>query len=59
MELKSNYFSLVIVGDWNKSIFNPEWVSKYIFDIPGAKVKVEIPTDNISLDIHIIIYLLI
>lgn len=50
MELKSGYFSLVIVGDWNKSIFNPEWVGEYIFDIPGAKIKVEIPTDNISLN---------
>jgi len=32
---------LVIVGAWNKSIFNPKWVSKYL--LPDEKLEAEVP----------------
>lgn len=41
MKFRNDYNVLVIVGNWNKNIFNQEWVSKYL--IPGEKLQVEIP----------------
>ncbi|MCH8874418.1 hypothetical protein IH824_16910, partial [candidate division KSB1 bacterium] len=32
---------MVIVGAWNKGIFNPKWVSKYL--LPNEKLEVEVP----------------
>jgi len=45
METKKQYDSLVIVGIWNKAIFTPQWVQKYVFT-NEEKIKVEYPIDN-------------
>ncbi len=57
MKFNKEYNTIVIVGNWNNSIFNPQWVSKYLL-IEG-EVQVEIPiningsyrftTDNLRL----------
>ena len=47
MQLKRGYNPLVIVGDWNRAIFTPNWVSKYIFE-PDTDIHIEIPTSNIT-----------
>lgn len=41
MRLLDEFDTLVIVGGWNKNIFNPDWVSRYLF--PNEKLEVEIP----------------
>ena len=41
MELLNNFNAIVIVGLWNKYIFNQEWVAKNLF--PKKELKVEIP----------------
>lgn len=42
MFLKTDYNALVLVGLWNKGIFNPDWVSRYL--IPKEKkLNVEFP----------------
>lgn len=35
MVIKTDYNALVLVGAWNKSIFSPEWVSKFL--LPNEK----------------------
>ncbi len=35
MILKKDYNALVLVGLWNKSIFNPEWISRFL--LPKVK----------------------
>ena len=45
MNLAKEFETLVVVGLWNKNIFNPEWVGKYLF--PGKEIAVEYPL-NIS-----------
>lgn len=59
MKIKNENSTIVIVGAWNKNIFNPEWVSKYLF--PDQDIRVEIPinvegsplfiTDNVKLSV--------
>lgn len=39
MKLKTEFNPLVIVGAWNKHIFNPEWISKFL--IPEQKLEFE------------------
>lgn len=41
MNFREEFNVLVIVGRWNKNIFNPDWVSKYL--LPNEKLEVEIP----------------
>ena len=41
MNFREEFNVLVIVGKWNKNIFNPDWVSKYL--LPNEKLEVEIP----------------
>ena len=41
MKLKTEYSPLVLVGAWNKHIFNPEWVGKFL--LPGKELEVEFP----------------
>ena len=41
MILKSDYSTIVIVGIWNKGIFNLEWVSKFLLP-KEKKLNVEI-----------------
>ena len=42
MILKTDYNALVLVGIWNKGIFNHEWISRFL--LPKEKnLKVEIP----------------
>jgi hypothetical protein len=41
MKIKNDYKSLVIAGGWNKYIFNPEWVKKYLF--PKDEIGMEFP----------------
>lgn len=36
MKFKKDFDSLVIVGNWNYSIFKPDWVSKYL--LSGEKI---------------------
>ena len=44
MKIRDSYNPLIIVGAWNKAIFSPEWISKYIFN--GAELNVEVPINN-------------
>lgn len=46
MKLQNKYESLIIIGAWNRAIFTPEWVGKYVF--PGEEMSVELPIDNIE-----------
>lgn len=41
MNLKTEFNPLVILGAWNKHIFSPEWVGKFLF--PKKKLEVEFP----------------
>jgi hypothetical protein len=41
MILKSDYSALVIIGNWNNSILNPQWIAKYV--LPDTELNVEIP----------------
>ena len=41
MKWRDEFNGLVIVGAWNKSIFNPTWVSKYL--LPDEKLEAEVP----------------
>jgi len=42
MILKTDYNALVLVGIWNKGIFNPDWVSKFLLP-KEKKLSVELP----------------
>ena len=46
MKIKSNYEALIIIGAWNRAIFTPDWVAKFVF--PGEEMTIEIPVDNID-----------
>lgn len=46
MNLPKEQSGIVIAGNWNFSIFNPEWVGKYL--LPGEKLEVEIPINHIG-----------
>lgn len=46
MRLQNKYESLIIIGAWNRAIFTPEWVGKYVF--PGEEMTVELPIDNVE-----------
>ena len=41
MKLDTEFNPLVLVGAWNKHIFNPEWIGKFL--LPGKNLEVEIP----------------
>lgn len=41
MKFSPEFNLLVIVGQWNSAILNPDWVSKYL--LPDTKFNVEIP----------------
>ena len=43
MKFKDEFNTLVIAGQWNNAIFNPDWVTKYL--IPETPLKVEIPVN--------------
>lgn len=43
MRLMDEYAPLVIVGVWNRAVFTPEWVSKYLFN--GESVRFEYPNN--------------
>jgi hypothetical protein len=48
MVFKDEYSALVLSGNWNNAILNPEWITKYI--LPDTKFDVEIPLNlNASL----------
>jgi len=36
MKLKPEFNLLVLVGAWNKNIFNPDWVGKFL--LPGKEL---------------------
>lgn len=42
MILKTDYSALVVVGLWNKGIFNPDWVKRFLLP-DGEKLHVEFP----------------
>ncbi len=42
MKLDHSSSTLVIVGGWNAHIFNPNWISRYLFDGKKEKLKVDI-----------------
>ena len=42
MILKTDYNALVLVGIWNKGIFNPDWVSRFLLP-KEKKLSVELP----------------
>lgn len=42
MILKSDYNALVLVGMWNKAIFNPKWIAKFLLS-KEKKLHVELP----------------
>lgn len=46
MKIKNESLSLIIVGNWNRNIFTPEWVSKNIYDTD--QVQVEFPFNVIG-----------
>lgn len=46
MKIQNSYDTLIIIGAWNRAIFTPDWVGKYVF--PGEEMTVEIPVDNIE-----------
>ncbi len=50
MRLKSGYNPLIIVGSWNKAIFSPEWITKYLF--PSTQVQIEYPINNSNASIR-------
>ncbi len=41
MKLDTEFNPLVLVGTWNKHIFNPEWIGKFL--LPRKNLEVEIP----------------
>jgi hypothetical protein len=41
MILKNDLSTVVVLGGWNKYIFNPEWVNKFL--LPGEELKAEFP----------------
>lgn len=41
MNLASEFSPIVIVGLWNKGIFNPDWIGKYL--LPKQKLNIEFP----------------
>jgi hypothetical protein len=41
MKLVTEFNPLILVGAWNKHIFNPDWIGKFL--LPGKKMEVEIP----------------
>ena len=41
MKLNTEFNPLVLVGAWNKHIFNPDWIGKFL--LPGKKLEVEVP----------------
>lgn len=41
MKLKNDFSALVLIGGWNKNIFNHQWVSKFL--LVDEKLKVEFP----------------
>ena len=42
MILKNDFNTLILVGMWNKAIFNPKWISKYLLP-KEKKLQVELP----------------
>lgn len=46
LKFKNEFNTIVIVGNWNSAIFNPEWVSKYL--LPDEKLNIEFPLQNIG-----------
>ena len=44
MRIKSEYEPIVLVGAWNKAMFTPDWVQKYVF--PGIPMNIEFPLNN-------------
>lgn len=46
MTLKEESISIVIVGNWNKYILNPKWLSENIFDNKEIEVKLSINFDK-------------
>lgn len=46
MNFKSEYFCLVIVGNWNNAIFTKEWVSKYLFN--DKELNIEFPQNSMG-----------
>jgi hypothetical protein len=45
MKIKTDSFNIVIVGHWNRHIFNPKWVGKNIFN--ADKIQIEFPLNAI------------
>jgi hypothetical protein len=46
MKIKSESYSLIIAGSWNRHIFTPEWVSRNIFK--ADQVQIEFPINAIG-----------
>jgi len=41
MKLAIEFNPLILGGAWNKYIFNPDWIGKFL--LSGEKIEVEIP----------------
>ncbi|MDE5611711.1 MAG: hypothetical protein K2I90_06805, partial [Odoribacter sp.] len=46
MKKKPDCCPIVVVGAWNRAIFSPEWVQKYIF-APNEKFEIKIPQPHL------------
>lgn len=44
MKLSNEFSPIVIVGIWNKGIFNPDWVGKYL--LPNQNLTIEFPLNQ-------------
>lgn len=44
MKLATEFNPLILVGAWNKYIFNPDWIGKFL--LSGEKIEVEIPINT-------------
>jgi hypothetical protein len=50
MKFKPGFSPLVIVGQWNKSIFNPTWIQKYILpEYTGMGITIDFPMPDADL----------
>jgi hypothetical protein len=39
MKVNNDFWSIVLVGKWNRFILSPQWVGKNIFEEPGLQVE--------------------
>lgn len=46
MKFQNEFNTLIILGSWNHSIFNPDWVKQYLF--PDEELNIEFPIEPIT-----------